>query len=905
MTLHQEAGAEPTCHEGRGSLFVFGQPGTPTNIGHCFESVSKDLTSVLRLACDLEQLEADVLFYTAEATAAVCNGPTILTFPYSSSEPRRPAMGFLQDLKYGLRALAKSPGFTLLVVLTAALGIGANTTIFSWINATLLNPVPGLTKANEVVSLTLSKPGENPFLFTYPDVEAVRDGQQSFTGIAACSFAAISLTGKGKPDRLAAMVASANYFDVLGVRPFLGRGFLPAEDEKPGGAPVAVISYRLWQTHFAADPNIVGRTIELNQHPYSIVGVTPAAFQGSQTGVRTDLWVPIMMQAQFDPNGDLLHDHHYFWLLAFGRLRPGVSLPQAQEEMTRRMKREVDKYPEEHKGHSSVTVYPLWRNPLGLNFFMATLLPILMCIAALVLLLACANVANLMLVRSVGRRQELAIRISLGAGRWRLVRQLLVESLVLSVAGSAVALLFTQWTQGALMTFLPVTPDIPLSLNVKTDKTVLLTTLCIAVLTGVIFGILPALRASGIAPAEVVKEEAGSLSGGLGKARLTSGLVVAQISLSLVLLICAGLLIRSFRIAQEIDPGFNPHNVLIASYDLFPAGYTEATGTEFHRQIVAKLNSLPGIQSVALSDRVPLTFAGGSTAVKPEGYVSRPNESTETQDAIVTPNYLHTMQIPLLKGRDFAAQDTKESQLVAIVSQAFANRYWPGQEALGKRLNSDLTHQWYTVVGVTRDCNEIGLNEKPVPFLYLPVSQVYRPQMIVNVRTLGDPLASVKNVENAVHDINPGVLVFDETTVEVRTQFASFAQRVAGTFVGAFGLLALALAAIGIYGVIAFTTRQRTHEIGIRFALGASGQDVLRLVLGQGLRLTLAGVFLGLALSFVLTRFLKSLLLGVTHTDALTFSGVTLLLCGVALLACFIPARWAARVEPMMALRHK
>lgn len=814
-------------------------------------------------------------------------------------------MSLLRDLKFGARGLGNSPGFALLIILTVALGIGANTTVFSWINATLLNPVPGLMKPNEVVSLTLSKPGENPFPFTYPDVEAMRDGQQSFTGIAACNFVPISLTGKGKPERLSAMVASANYFEVLGVRPILGRGFLPAEDEKPGGAPVAVISYRLWQTHFSADPNIVGRTIKLNQHPYSIVGVTPAAFQGSQTGVRTDLWVPIMMEAQFNPLGDLLHDHHYFWLFVFGRLKPGVSPSQAQQEMTLRMKREVDKFPEEHRGHSAVTVYELWRNPFGLNFVMANLLPILICITALVLLLACANVANLMLVRSVGRRQEFAIRISLGAGRWRLVRLLLVESLMLSLAGGAVAILFTQWTQGALMKFLPVTPDIPLSLTIKTDGTVLLSALCISVLTGAIFGILPALRSSNIAPAEVVKEEAGNLAGGLGKARLTSGLVVTQISLSMLLLVCAGLLIRSFRSAQNIDPGFNPHDVLIASYDLFPAGYTEATGREFHRHLFARLAALPGIQSAAISSRVPLTFAGASTAVKPEGYVSSRNESMETQVAIVSPNFLHTMQIPLMHGRDFSPQDTKGSQPVAIVSEAFANRYWPGQQAVGKQLNSDLTHQWFTVIGVARDCKEVGLNETPMPFLYLPLFQVYRSDMIINVRTTGDPLASAKTVENAVHDINPGVLVFDETTVESRSQFASFAQRVAGTFIGAFGLLSLVLAAIGIYGVTAFTTRQRTHEIGIRFALGATGRDVWRLVLGKGLKLTLAGVGLGLAISLLLTRFLKTLLLGVTNTDALTFSTVTLLLCAVALFACYIPARWAMRVEPIVALRHK
>jgi predicted permease len=733
----------------------------------------------------------------------------------------------------------------------------------------------------------------------------MRDGQQSFTGIAAGNFEPVSLTDRAKPERLFGMVASANYFDVLGVRPFLGRGFLPAEDEKPGGAPVAVISYRFWQTHFAANQNIVGQKIELNQRPYSIVGVTPPEFQGSQTGVRTDIWVPIMMQTDFDSRGDLLHDHHYFWLLAFGRLKPGVTLAQAQEEMTRRMKREVDSYPEEHKGHTAVSVYPLWRNPFGLNFFMATLLPVLMCIAGLVLLLACANVANLMLVRAVARRREIAIRISLGGNRWRLVRQLLVESLMLSLAGGAVALLVTLWTQGTLMKFLPVTPDIPLSLNIEADRTVLLATLVISVLTGMIFGILPALRSSGIAPAEVLKEETGSLAGGLGKARLASGLVVAQIALSLLLLICAGLFIRSFRSAQQIDPGFNPHNILITSYNLFPAGYTEATGTEFHRQLLAKLESVPGVQSAALSSRVPLTFAGGSTAVKPEGYVSPANESMETQVAMISPNYFHTMQIPLVTGRDFNAADTKSSQRVVIVSQAFANRYWPGQEALGKRLNSDLTHEWFTVVGIARDCKEVGLNEKPLPFLYLPVSQVYRPDMIINARTAGDPLALARSVENAAHELNPDVALFDETTVEQRDQFSSFGQRVAGTFVGAFGLLALTLAAIGIYGVVAYTTRQRTHEIGIRVTLGASKRDVLRMVLGQGMKLMLIGVGVGLVLSFVLTRFLSGLLLGVTSTDALTFSTVALLLCAVALVACFIPGRWAMGVEPMVALRYK
>jgi predicted permease len=811
----------------------------------------------------------------------------------------------LQDCKYGFRVIKKSPGFAAIAILTLALGIGANTTIFSWINSTLLNPVPGLARPSEVVSLTLSKPGDNPFPFTYPDLEAMRDGQQSFTGIAACGFAQMSLKAENKPQRVFGMVASANYFDVLGVRPFLGRGFLPDEDTKPGGAPVAVIGYRFWQSHFAANPNIVGQTIEINEHPYTIVGVTPQEFQGSQTGVRTDIWVPIMMQAQLNPLGDLLHDHHQFWLLGFGRLKPGVTLQQAQQEMTLRLKPEAKTYPEEHKGHDFVTVYPLWRNPFGLNQFMSTLLPALMCIAGLVLLLACVNVANLMLVRAVGRRREIAIRMSLGVTRWRLVRQLLVESLILSLAGGAVALLITLWTQGTLMTFMPVTEDIPLSLTIAADHTVLLATLVISVLTGVIFGILPALRTSGVAPASALKEETGSASGTLKKARLASGLVVAQIALSLLLLICAGLFIRSFQRAQQINPGFNPHNVLIASYDLFSAGYSEATGSEFDRQLMAKLGTLPGVQSVALSSRVPLTFGGGSTSVKPEGYVSPANESMETQAAIITPNFLQTMQIPLVKGRDFTLQDTKSAQRVVIVSEAFANRYWPNQEPLGKQLNSDLTHEWFKVVGVARDAKENGLNEKPMPFVYLPLYQIYRSDMIISARVAGDPLSFAKTIEKAVHELNPELVVFDVTTLEVRSQFSNFALRVAGTFVGAFGLLALVLAAVGIYGVTSYTTRQRIHEIGIRLTLGATKQDVLRLVLSHGLKLMLIGVALGLVLSFALTRFLSGLLLGITSTDALTFGSVALLLCAVTLFACFIPARWATGVDPMVALRYE
>lgn len=809
----------------------------------------------------------------------------------------------LQDLRYGVRMLWKSPGYTAIAIITLALGIGANTTIFSWINSTLLNPVPGLATPGEVVELSLGQSQQNPFPFSYPDYAAMRDAQHVFSGIAALSITPVSLTGNGRPQRVWGTVASANYFDVLKVRPALGRGFLPEEDEKPNGAPVVVISYRLWQTHFGGDSSVIGRTMDINQRPYTIVGIAPAIFQGSQTGIRSDLWLPIMMQSQVMALGNLLNDHHYYWLTVMGRLRPGTTAAQAQSEMTAVIQRQAKDYPQEHKGHNRVTVFPLWRAPFSANAFFSLILPMLMAIAGLVLLLACANVANLMLVRSAARRLEIAIRMSLGGSRWRLVRQLLVESLVLSLLGGAAAMLITVWTAGSLGKFIPPM-DFPVALNIHADRTVLLATLVISLLTGVIFGILPALRASGVAPASVLNEESGRSSGGPGKARLASGLVVAQVSLSLLLLICAGLFIRSFESAQHINPGFNPRGILLTSFDLFQAGYTPQTGTEFDRQLVTRLEALPGVVSVALSSRIPLGLGGGSTSLKIEGYVEKPDESMETQYAIVTPNYLKLIQDPLASGRDFTAEDTQKTQRVAMVNEYFASRYWPNQEALGKQIHSDLTNEWFRVVGVVKNSKVNTPNEAPTPFVYLPLYQVYRDSMIIHARVNGDPMTYAASIGNTIHEMNADLVLYDVATLENREGLATFVQRLAGTFVGAFGLLALVLAAVGIYGVTAYTTRQRTHEIGIRMALGAARGDILKMVLGQGLRLTLTGVVIGLAAAFGLTRFLSSQLLGVTSTDALTFSSVAILLCAVALVACYVPARRAMQVDPMVALRH-
>jgi predicted permease len=808
----------------------------------------------------------------------------------------------LQDLKYGLRMLARSPGFTTLVVLTLALGIGANTTIFSCINSTLLNPIPGVMDTSRIVSLTRGGTVEDPREFSYPDYADLRERNRSFSGLAAFAIRPVDLTGSGKPERVWGTIASANYFDALGVRPILGRGFLPTEEQKPGGAPVVVLSYGLWRTHFGGNSHIVGQTISINQQPFTVVGVTPPAFQGSLTGLRSDLWIPLVMQQQVVSASDRLHDRGSNWLMMQGRLAPHIFPQRAQQEMNLLMERIVEQFPDSHFGHNEIGLYPLWRAPDGANAYFYILLPMLLAIAGVVLMLACANVANLLLVRAVSRRTEIAIRVSIGASRWRVMRQLLVESLILALAGGALAMMLTSWMAGTFAEFIPPT-DFPVSLDVRPDRTVLLAALMISVLSGLIFGLLPALRCASLAPAAVLKEDTARASGGLRKARLTTALAVAQLALSLLLLTSAGLFIRGFWRAQRFDPGFKPDHVLVASFDLFPAGYTQAKGLEFDRQLLAKLDALPGVQSATLADDVPLGFTRNTEMIKLEGYVPRLREAMDVRSATVGPDYLRTMDIPLLAGREFTPQDTIETQRVAVVNQALVDRYWPHQDAIGKRLWAEA--RWFTVIGVARNSNYDRLNEAPMPFLYLPLFQVYYQHPTIHARVWGDPLAVAPAVEKAVHELNADLPVFDVDSLGSRLQVASANLRIAGTFVGAFGLLALILATVGIYGVIAYTTRQRTHEIGIRVALGAGRRDILRLVLGQGLRMTMSGLAFGLAASVVLTPFLRSQLFGVSTTDALTYGSVTLLLSVVAFAACYIPARRAAKVEPMVALRHE
>jgi len=809
------------------------------------------------------------------------------------------------DLRYSARGLRKNPGFAAIVVLTLALGIAANTTVLSWISATLLNPIPGVAHTSDLV--TIDRGDRNGYAtppFSYPDLRDLSEQTQTFSGILGYHNDYMSLTGVAKPERIFGALATASYFDVLGVNPILGRTFLPEEGTPRAGRAVIVIGYSVWQNHFGGDPKIIGKTIQINRHPYTVIGVAPRGFTGCATGLRTDLWIPLPMD--HDVWGANRPEYRgVVWLNALGKLRPGVTRNQAEAELNLLMQGIVERFPKDHRDRSNeISLDPLWRSRFGLNGYFYKFLPMLLGLAAVLLLLACANVASLLLVRSVGRRREIAIRLGMGASRQQIIRQFLIESLLLGLLGGTAAIAIAVWTSRSLVAFFPPS-TLPLTNDAHVDQRVLWVTIALSILAAIIFGILPALRSSSLPVQTVLKEEASSVSLTLHKSRLLSGLVVAQISLSLVLLVCAGLFIRSLQKAQQSDPGFEASHLLLASYDLTPAGYTLATGTEFNRQVLARLSALPGVESVTLADFSPLSFSIHSDYLQIEGYVPQPREWMEISRAIVGPNYFRTLRTPVISGREFTEADKPDSQLVAVVNQAFVDRYWPGENAIGKQVTDGGGR--FTIVGVAGNAKYRSLTSPAEPVIYLPIYQQFRSAQdtTIHLRTTGIPQMMSSSVEETLHQLNPELPLFNVNPLSVTMQLGTLSQRVAVTFAGSFGFLAMLLAAVGIYGVVAYSTRQRTREIGIRVALGAEKEGIYRLVLGQGFRLILAGLVVGTALAVAFTRLLKTQLFGVSETDAITFASVGLLLAVVALVACHIPARRATRVDPMVALRHE
>jgi putative ABC transport system permease protein len=800
--------------------------------------------------------------------------------------------------------IVKAPGFTVLAMLAIALGVCANTTIFSFINGLLLRPLTGIKDPERVVAVYTSDYSSGLYGSTsYPDYIDFRNQADAFESLAAYDQTVLNATGESEAERLRGVVVTGKYFEVLGVKTQLGRT-LQASDEQTANEQPVVISDGLWQRRFSANPSVIGQTLRLNGKPYTIVGVTDPEFRGLRLGLPPEFWLPMTTASDYATSG-----RGDRGLELTGRIKPGVTPAQAQAQLTTIAARLAQAYPETNLGTLErpseprpITVVQESRVEPSAQVGIWRVSMLLFAVVGLVLLTACANVANLLLARASVRRREIAVRLALGASRRRLIRQLLTESLLLAMLGSALGLILTQLTSRMLPGFFPAN-DVD-GLDLSLDWRVLVFTLGVTILTGVLFGLAPALQSTRLNLLPSLKHQGGAHGQRLRRIGLRDVLVISQLALSLVLLIGAALFVRSLRHAISFDPGFTVQNLLIASMETRGASLNKQQGQAFYQQTVERVGSLPGVQSVSLSRIAPLGGGGQRRGTQFEGYQPQQNEDTETNTNVVDLNYFNTMGIPIIAGRDFNAQDREASPLVVIVNEEVARRYYGGN-AVGKRLRMGSDAPPTEIVGVARTARYRNLREQPLPFIYIPLGQEYQPGMTLMVRTASTPTALVGPLRNELRALNKDVPVYSVQMMEERIGGQLAADRMIAVLLSTFGAGALLLAAIGIYGVMGYSVARRTHEIGVRIALGAERRDILTLIIGQGMVLVLIGAGLGLVLALALTRVVKSLLFGISATDPLTFAAVVLVLVGVALLACYLPARRATKVNPLVALRYE
>lgn len=810
----------------------------------------------------------------------------------------------LQDVRYALRSLIAKPGFSAVAIAMLALGIGANATIFSWVNAVLLNPLPGTRAPQELVQLTWTFKGEVLNSYSFPDYLDLRRESKLIQGFVGRDDLAVGVVIDRDAERAWSEIVTANYFDVMGVPMTLGRGFLPEED-RPGTAGATVLSHEYWLGRFNGDPSVIGRSITINAQPFTIVGVAAPGFQGGESGLAFDVWLPMGMQPTVMAGGSRLEGRGNRWMTVLARLGPGVTVAQAQAELNSIVDGMRQTFKSENRYvDQSVLLFTLDNSPTGSVSVLRPVLLVLMAVAAVVLLIACANLAGLLLARASARQREIAIRLSMGAGRSRIVQQLLVEGTVLSALGCLAALIALRWTSGLLIGFAPPS-ELPIQLSVEVDARVVAFTALIAVLTVLLFALLPALQSAPDDLAGTLRDS-GNAGRAFGRHRMRRALVVTQVALSVVLLVGAGLCLRSLQAATTMTPGFDANNVTVGWIDLFSAGYTPAEGRAFYARALERLRALPSVEHAAISRRIPLGFTGNSsTDFRAEGYTPAANEVPIIGLHFVSSDYMSALRIRMAAGRQFTDADVNGQPLVAVVSESMARTYWRGQDPIGKRFalgtNDD---QWITVVGVVSDIKQRSFTERQMPHAYLAAMQFYGSRAVLNVRA-AEGVDIAPDVMRVMREIDASVPFYNVSRLVDQTKAATFQQQMIADLLVVFGALALLLAGIGSYGVLSFLVGLRRREIGIRVAVGATGGDVFRLIAGNGARLIGTGVIIGLLLSIGVGVGLQSLLIGTRPTDPVTYAAVLGMLTIVAAAACLLPARRAASLDPVTTLRDE
>ena len=811
----------------------------------------------------------------------------------------------LQDIRFSVRFFTSNRKFALVAMFTLALGIAVNATVFSWIDSVLLHPYPGVTDTRGLALIeTVTLSGEHLVATSYLDYRDYRDNLKLVSDIAIGRFTPLTLGLEGNADRAWAELVSANYFDILKVKPVLGRAFLPEEGaEKPGAFPVAVISYKMWQNRFHADRNVLGKEIRLNRHQLTIIGVAPPEFRGSTVGLVYDAWMPISMADDMGTGDGTLNYRGCRDLTStIVRLKPGVTLQQAKDEVSALAKRLATDYPDTNRGVDAMVV-PVWAGHLGAQGVLLTPLQILMAVCALLLLIVCANVANLLLSRAVTRQREFSLRLAFGAGRGRIIRQLMTETLLLVAGGAALSVLLVVWMERSLNQLLPRV-DFPFDLSGGLSLSTLGFTLLVVLVVTVAAGLIPALISIRGNLSQTLNEGGRSGIGGTRTHQLRGILVGVEVALAMVALISAGLFLRSFGNASRIKPGFHTRNVSVAQFYLSNAGYTAEEQRSFCRRLRERMEAVPGVSGVTYSDFVPLTSPGSSPQdqLVIDGYVPAPNEQMLLHRATVPPGYFDFMGIRMMDGRDFSERDEAGAPAVMIVNETFAHHFFGEATPLGRTIH--ISGANLTVIAEVKDSKYDTPMQAPIPYFYVPFQQVFGPGLNFSmlIKTTDDPMAVIPDLRREALALNQDAF-FHSVRLEDAVGYSLYPQKVAATLLTVTATLCLLLAAIGLYSVMSYAISQRTQEIGVRMALGASHFKVLQMVTQESVLLTLPGLVLGIGAALVALRFFRSMLVGVSPTDPLTFLGASLFLVAVALLASYLPARRALQIDPMIALR--